>query len=293
MVLPGVARARLAAVSSILFDHGAQGVQEEDPPDARRAPRQPWDTGPEAPAPPTAWLTAWFDGLDDDAQRALAAALAEAGHAGELRVDAVPDEDWEHGWRRHFPVVALTPRTRVVPPWEPAAPGDLVIEPGQGFGTGQHVTTRQAATLLEPLLADAGTRATTVLDVGCGSGVLALLAARHGADAQGVDISPEAIENARDNAARNGLSVPFSTDDLDDLGPHDIVVANIHAEVLSALAPALWARAGRHLVLAGILADREQAVAAAFAPLHAASMHRVVEGEWVAWRLDRAPGADA
>jgi ribosomal protein L11 methyltransferase len=131
---------------------------------------------------------------------------------------------------------------------------------------------------------------TSVLDVGCGSGILALAAAHLGLEARGVDVDQHAVEEARENAERNGLSASFDTTPIAELElPADLVLANLHAEIMIPLAPDLVRLSRRLLVVCGILADREESVRGAFPTLTLAA--RETSGEWVClgYRVQSAP----
>jgi ribosomal protein L11 methyltransferase len=171
-------------------------------------------------------------------------------------------------------------------------PGALILEPGQGFGTGQHATTRLVLERLVCLLDHEGdaTPRSRVLDVGCGSGILALAAAHLGADAYGIDHDPFAVDGARSQATRNSLSVPFDTTPLSDVpGRWTIVLANLFADTIVELAESLMAKTEKHLILGGILADRERRVREVFDPRFG-QPDRVEDGEWVCLHY-RAPVA--
>jgi ribosomal protein L11 methyltransferase len=195
------------------------------------------------------------------------------------------DSDWMEAWKAAFGPTPLTPRWTVMPPWL-AASGQsadvLIINPGTGFGTGTHETTRLAAALLEEqVVAGAG-----LLDVGTGSGILALLGARLGASpVLGLDVDADALENAAENRALNGgddrikLSlVPVG--EVVDTFP--VVVANIIAPVLLELAPAIAARVARsgRLILSGLLADQVDEVSAAYRAQGFVELRRTAAGEW-------------
>lgn len=189
-------------------------------------------------------------------------AAAEVG--GEV-VDVGPGA-WLDAWRE-FAAPVRAGRVVVVPAWvEPPAtgPDDVVLEidPGRVFGHGGHPTTRL---LLEELDRRIG-GGEAVLDVGTGSGVLAVAAARLGAGrVVGIDIDPECVPVTLANAQRAGVDVEVSTTPLDEVGDRfDVVVANIGADVLKELAPQLQ-RVGRVLLLSGLLVDRIDDVAAAYA----------------------------
>lgn len=275
LVVDGLARRRFTGVSSALFSLGAAGVAEEGDDGIEPTPRQPWDVGPVSPPPTTVRLRAWFDDPSHDLR---AAAVARLPKTARPRWEPVVEEDWSTSWQAHFPTLRVGALT-VAPPWDPT-PDALIIEPGQGFGTGQHTTTRQVLERLVPRLSPMHPDL-RVLDVGCGSGILALAAAKLGAFAYGVDHDPVAVEDARSQAAANHLDVAFDTTPVEAIdGRWTVVVANLFAETLIALAPPLIARAEEDLILAGILADREEGVRRAFDP-HLGPPDRSVDGEWV------------
>lgn len=243
--------------------------------------RQVWDTV----APQGAvQLRAWFEDPNPEAVEAgLRAALGEISPSWE----PVADTDWGEAWKAEWkPLTVLgtdeAPRLVLAPPWD-APPGSLVIEPGQGFGTGRHPTTLAMLRALEDVCGDVE----TVLDVGCGSGILALVAARLGCVARGIDVEPAAVEEARANAARNGLSVAFESTRIDQLEEGaDLVLANMHAELLVSLAPDLIRLTRSRLILCGVLEDREPLVRTAFAELEPDG--REQSGRWVCLRYRRA-----
>jgi ribosomal protein L11 methyltransferase len=197
-----------------------------------------------------------------------------------------PPHDWEAEFRSGFRAERVSERITVAPPWD-APPGAVIIEPGQGFGTGAHETTRAALRALDRWCV--GCR--TVLDVGCGSGVLALAGARLGLRARGVDVEAAAVREARRAARVNGLRATFSTRPVASLvTPADLVVANLHAELIVALARPLRRLTRRRLILAGILADREALVTARFADWEL--LGRDVDGEWVCHVWAAEPGSE-
>jgi ribosomal protein L11 methyltransferase len=289
LVVDGLNRQFLDDVSSAMFSLGAAGVAEEGDRGVEPPTRQTWDDGPPETPSSTVRLRAWFESPDANIRAAAEACLP---HSVECRWETVPDEDWSTGWRVNFPVFRVG-RLVVAPPWE-EVPGSLILEPGQGFGTGQHATTRLVLERLVSLLdleGDATPRC-RVLDVGCGSGILSLAAAHLGADAYGIDNDPFAVEGARAEAARNHLSVPFDTTPLADVpGRWTIVLANLFADTIVDLADALIAKTEKHLILGGILADRERRVRDAF-DSRLGQPDRSQNGEWVCLHyrvLDRIP----
>ena len=197
------------------------------------------------------------------------------------------DEDHLDAWRTWAAPVRAGRHVVLQPPWAPAADlgaDDLLVlvDPGRAFGSGSHESTRLAVQALEAHLRP-GDR---VLDVGCGSGVLAVVAALLGAaSVRAVDVDPAALDATRANAAANGVADRVVVDGtaLAALpGGHDVVVANIGGSTLFDLAPELRARArpGGALVLSGILDDRADALAASFPGC--TELDRVHEAGWAA-----------
>ena len=180
---------------------------------------------------------------------------------------AVVEQDWVRLTQSQFDPVEITPTFWIVPTWHepPAAAQEVIrLDPGLAFGTGTHPTTRMCLRWIAAH-APQGQR---VLDYGCGSGILAIGAAKFGADPiVAVDIDPAAVESTRLNADANGVVLRTGLPDAVD-GHFDVVLANILATPLKVLAPLLCERvkAGGHLVLAGILARQEDELREAYAP---------------------------
>jgi ribosomal protein L11 methyltransferase len=216
---------------------------------------------------------------------------------GELQTHVVHEEDWAHAWKAYFPVLRVGRRLVIRPTWREheASPDDVVVsmDPGMAFGTGLHPTTRLCLAGLEPLADEGILDGARVLDVGCGSGVLAIAAVLLGAtSALGVDIDPVAIEATEANAARNDLTgrVTARVGSLPSGDPPvDVVLANLIAGVLVPLAPALLdeLRPGGTLLASGIFIDREAEVRAAFEATGLVVGARSAEGDWVALRAQR------
>lgn len=198
---------------------------------------------------------------DADAHALLAAAGAAIGldEVPAFSIETVEEQNWVQLTQSQFDPIRVSERLWIVPSWhespDPAAV-NLILDPGMAFGTGSHPTTRLCLEWLERTVsADC-----TVLDYGCGSGILAIAAARLGAGrVAGVDIDPQAVEAARANAERNGVTALFADSAQPVAGEYDLVVANILSNPLRVLAPAICAhvRSGGRLALSGIL--REQA----------------------------------
>jgi ribosomal protein L11 methyltransferase len=221
-----------------------------DPPDVDEVSGRLWLAGASAVAEEPGVLVAGFADRADAEQ-----AAAELG--GEV-ADVVPGV-WLDAWREYARPVAAG-RIVVVPAW--IEPITLHIDPGRVFGHGGHPTTRLLLEELDRRI----TGGESVLDVGTGSGVLAIAAARLGAGrVVGIDIDPECVPVTTANAEANGVTVEVSTTPLAEVeGTFDIVLANIGADVLVELAPLLQAKGGV-LLLSGLLVDRVDDVAAAYA----------------------------
>ncbi|HEX5823878.1 MAG TPA: 50S ribosomal protein L11 methyltransferase [Candidatus Limnocylindrales bacterium] len=234
------------------------------------------------------------------AERAVAVATEALGHLqafglrpiGELTTRLVHEADWAEAWKEHFPVMRIGRRLVIKPTWRRhrAAPDDVVLalDPGMAFGTGLHPTTRLCMSALEGLADRGAIDGARVLDVGCGSGILAIAAAKLGASSVlGVDTDPIAIDATVANADRNALagriaaregSLPTGED------PFDAVLANLIASVLVTLAPLLRdeLRPGGVLLSSGIFVDREAQVREAYGAVGLAVTGRTSEGEWLA-----------
>lgn len=180
--------------------------------------------------------------------------------------------DWAESWKRFFHVEKVSPRIVVRPSWEAyeAGPGERVItlDPGLSFGTGKHATTQACLRFLDALAAEDASR--SVLDMGCGSGILAVGARLLGfEDVRGFDNDPGCIGVSNENAAANGVAIPFEVDDLSHAhAPAGVVVANILAPVLIQFAPQVAGSVapgpGSRLVLSGILDEQYPSVRAAY-----------------------------
>ena len=261
------------------------------------------DEGLGARVDPTrpAIVRAYLPARDRAAADRAAAGVAEAlGHLqafglrpiGELRTRLVNEADWAEAWKAHFPVLRVGRRVVIRPTWRRhrrrADDVVLALDPGMAFGTGLHPSTRLCLASVEAL-ADRGVLAGgRVLDVGCGSGILAIAALKLGAaTAVGLDTDPIAVEATLANARRNAVarrlqvrqgSLPSAE------ASFDVVLANLIAGVLVPLASALRdeLRPGGSLLASGIFVDREREVAAAFKAAGLRVVGRSAEGDWVA-----------
>ncbi|MEO6059317.1 MAG: 50S ribosomal protein L11 methyltransferase, partial [Candidatus Limnocylindria bacterium] len=211
---------------------------------------------------------------------------------GELRVRSVDESNWAEAWKRDY-VPQRIGRVVIVPSWleEPIAPDEVALrlDPGMAFGTGLHPTTRGCLTLLQSI----SPMPARVLDVGSGSGILALAALRLGAQrADCLDTDPVAVESTLANAAANGLAdqllATAGTLPSHPAGePYPLVLANLVAAVLIELAEPLAAHvaAGGTLLASGIIEGRARDVLAALSSVGFVVEDRLDDGEWVSLRL--------
>lgn len=218
----------------------------------------------------------------------------------ETRMD---DENWANSWKQYYKPLPIGEKLLVCPSWEQApntARKVIRMDPGMAFGTGAHHTTRMCLELLEGLV----TPGCSVLDIGCGSGILALAAALLGAKRTTlVDIDPVAERVIQNNFAQNGMGGAdvYTGDILHDrslqeaiLGQYDIITANIVADVIIALAPVVtrYMHKGTHLIVSGIIGERAEEVLAALQEEGLTLRRRLftakdeaLETEWVAFDL--------
>ena len=272
-----VPEAAVEAVSDALIDSlGALSVSVEDA-DAGTDVERALFGEPGLPAPGPGWQRSRVLALFGDEAAATTAAtllLAQPGAAG-LSLQGlieVPDKDWVRITQAQFEPVAITPEFWIVPSWHeaPAAARRVIrLDPGLAFGTGTHPTTRMCLRWIAAQ-AEAGHGACLerVLDYGCGSGILAIGAALHGAKAvDAVDIDPAAVASTQANARANGVQIASGLPDRAE-GLYTTVLANILATPLKLLAPLLCSHLapGAPLVLAGILSRQTAELQDAYAP---------------------------
>jgi ribosomal protein L11 methyltransferase len=221
---------------------------------------------------------------DTDVSALIAACAANAGlgNPPAYGVEDVAEQNWVQLTQSQFEPIRVSERLWIVPSWHEAPDPNalvLVLDPGMAFGTGSHPTTRLCLEWLERTV----TPGVSLLDYGCGSGILAIAAAKLGAaEVLGVDIDLQAVTAARNNAERNTVSARFDDSARPLAGQFDIVVANILANPLKALAPAITAhvRRGGRLALSGILLEQAEDLIAIYAPYLPLSIADSREG-WV------------
>jgi ribosomal protein L11 methyltransferase len=231
---------------------------------------------------------------DDGAVRAAAIAALQAsldivGAVSEIKVRTFPDEDWTLSYRLHFKTTEISPRLVVVPTWEEHVPAEgqamLRMDPGMAFGTGNHATTRAC---LE-YIAESDAKS-SFLDVGCGSGILAVAAKLLGfGDVCGFDLDADAVQVAKETAAANGVDIPFFRGDLSghlqgnpEIPSADFVAANVLGPVLIRFADriASLVNKGGTIILSGILDELYPEVKAKYESLGFTERSSKLIGEW-------------
>lgn len=247
------------ALSDALMEHGALSVDlldaDADTPDEQAIFGEPGEP------PPGVWLhnrvSALFD-ADKDVAEILRQAAGDVGlsEIPTFRIETLADNDWVRLTQSQFDPIPISDRLWIVPTWHtPTNPDaiNIVLDPGLAFGTGSHPTTRLCLRWLDNNLQGGE----SVLDYGCGSGILAIAAIKLGAaSAVGVDVDAQAVTASRDNAAANSVeNVQFYLPNNAPKGSYDLVVANILTNPLRMLAPLLAGatRQGGQIVLSGIL----------------------------------------
>lgn len=288
------------AWADALLASGALSVDVSDP-QAGTDAETPLYGEPGEPADarwPRSRVVALFEGAIDT-ERALAGACRMLGSpAPPHETDRVAEQDWVRTTQAQFAPIRIAERLWIVPSWcQPVDAGavNLTLDPGLAFGTGSHPTTRLCLEWLVRELA----RGDSVLDYGCGSGILAIAAAKLGAGrVVGTDVDPQAIRASQANAMANDVAATFLLPDRLPAGlpgRFDIVVANILANPLRLLAPVLaaWARPGGRVVLSGVLKEQAEDVAAAYAQWFNIGVWKAGDDGWVALAGTRRESARA
>ncbi len=276
-------------VSDLLCSEGCIGVNVEE---------RKLDTfivpGPDEDVPESYTIRAYFPAEGDDVptpERIVDLLRSTLPELPADRIDAtrVFQEDWAEGWKQHFSALRFGPRLVVKPTWEewPAQKDEAVVslDPGMAFGTGSHETTRLCLQALADRF-EASPAPVAVLDVGTGSGILAIAAARLGATrVLGCEIDVDACRVARENVALNGVADRVEVTDraIEEIdGVFDLVIANIMAEENVRLAGELVARLAPQgqLILSGILGEKERFVRDGFIPCRLGEPEVRYENEW-------------
>jgi ribosomal protein L11 methyltransferase len=258
------------ALSEALLAHGALSVDmldaDADTPDEQAIFGEPGE--PTAAVWQHNLVNALFES-DADVAGVLQACCDELGLAAipDHNIETLEENDWVRITQAQFDPIRISQRLWIVPTWhEPADPAaiNIALDPGLAFGTGSHPTTRLCLRWLDDNIKGGE----TVLDYGCGSGILAIAAMKLGADsATGVDVDAQAVQASRDNAQANHVQADFHLPDGTALAQYDVVVANILTNPLRALAPLLagTTRSGGRIVLSGILAEQAEEVTRIYA----------------------------
>jgi ribosomal protein L11 methyltransferase len=278
-------------VSDALMEIDALAVSVEDA-DADTDAEHALFGEPGMPAPAAGWERSVVKALfpsEPEATEAATLILAQdwAADVHVQAIQAVPEQDWVRLTQSQFAPVEITPEFWIVPSWHEAPPQAqrvMRLDPGLAFGTGTHPTTRMCLRWI----ATHSQAWPRVLDYGCGSGILAIGAALHGAhDIDAVDIDPAAITSSRDNAIANGVTLNPGSPELA-RGEYPLVIANILASPLKLLAPLLCAHVapGGNLILAGILSRQAEELKAAYAPWLALEVSDEEDG-WILMTAQR------
>jgi len=212
---------------------------------------------------------------------------------GHVEYKEVDDQDWANSWKKYYKPFYIAPGIVIKPTWESyqSNQDDIVIEldPGMAFGTGTHETTRMCAVLLKKYVRCGD----TVFDVGCGSGILSIIAAKLGAkQVSAVDVDQVAVDITKENSVLNRVddvieAFKGSVGDIEKGKKARIIVANIIAKVIIDIAPLIpdYLEDDGYLLVSGIIRERRQEVAESYAKLGFTCMEVVEDGEWVAMAL--------
>lgn len=232
----------------------------------------------------------------EDAKKCLQAALSIVGVGAPVEVGEIADEDWKFAYRRHFKTEKIGRRLLVVPDWEveTISSGNdratLLLDPGLAFGTGKHETTRACLEYIDELSLE---HTGSFLDMGCGSGILSIAAAKLGfVPVVGFDVDQEAVDASVENAAKNDVRVDYFKYGLGakvkrDLGTADLVAANILGPLLIRFADEIAPCAPRRLIISGILTELYPEVLAAYVKRGFAEVSNKTFGEWTTGLLTR------
>ena len=238
---------------------------------------------------PLAEMRIYFE--EGDPRPALARALEIVGCEAEIKSEEVAEEDWRFSYRRHFKTELVSPHILVQPEWERLAV--IKFDPGLAFGTGRHETTKACLQYIDELApATNHEPRPSFLDMGCGSGILSIAAAKLGyAPVRGFDVDPDAVAASRENAAKNGVEAEFFRHALGGRGQGplesaDLVVANILGPLLIRFADEIVPCVKRRLVVSGILNELYPEVLAAYEARSFREVSRKTIGEWTTGLLE-------
>ena len=250
------------------------------------------------------------------AKGCLKSAMNIVGVKAEIESGEIPDEDWKLAYRRHFKIEEIGKRILIVPEWELDSVQAsfersehsnnrtiVHLDPGMAFGTGKHETTHACLEYIDELssgIRDQGSGIRSFLDMGCGSGILSIAAAKLGfSPVKGFDVDQEAVDASIENAEKNGVSVDYVkfalgrvTSEPQNLKtsntPYDLVAANILGPLLIRFADEIVPYVGRRLIISGILTDLYPEVLAAYEARGLKEVSRKTLGEWTTGLLTRS-----
>lgn len=231
-----------------------------------------------------------------EAEAALRAALSIVGTDSQLSTDDVPDQDWKFAYRRHFKTELVSPRILVQPDWEDVAV--IRFDPGMAFGTGKHETTKACLQYIDELASSLISSPSSLipnpsfLDMGCGSGILSIAAAKLGyGPVTGFDVDQEAVDASIENAEKNGAEIKFYKFALGrgEKGEkaYDVVAANILGPLLIRFADEIVPYVKRHIIISGILTELYPEVLSAYVSRGFEEVSRKTLGEWTTGLLVR------
>ena len=249
----------------------------------------------------------------EDAKSCLKSAMDIVGVDAPIETGDIPDEDWKLAYRRHFKIEEIGKRLVVVPEWEVQdfrrkTRDDkremIVLDPGMAFGTGKHETTHACLEYIDELAEkgrgkrEEGRDAKSFLDMGCGSGILSIAAAKLGfSPVKGFDVDQEAVDASIENAEKNGISVDYvkfalgrkqsASQTSRTSQTFDLVAANILGPLLIRFADEIVPYVGKHLIISGILTDLYPEVLAAYEARGLKEVSRKTLGEWTTGLLTR------
>ena len=233
----------------------------------------------------------------EDAKGCLKSAMDIVGVNAPIETGTIPDEDWKLAYRRHFKIEEIGKRLVTVPAWEKVPEGEripIVLDPGMAFGTGKHETTHACLEYIDELCP-----VESFLDMGCGSGILSIAAAKLGCKVvRGFDVDQEAVDASVENAEKNGVSVAYVKFALGRANSntqaskhpdtsYDLVAANILGPLLIRFADEIVPYVGKHLIISGILTDLYPEVLAAYEARGLRELSRKTLGEWTTGLLTR------
>jgi ribosomal protein L11 methyltransferase len=223
-----------------------------------------------------------------DPRAALEEALSVVGVEAEIKECEISDDDWRYAYRRHFKTELVSPRILVQPEWEELAV--IRFDPGMAFGTGKHETTKACLQFIDECAKDGG----SFLDMGCGSGILSIAAAKLGfSPVSGFDVDEVAVESSRENSAKNGVQAEFFRHALgggsgQELPRADLVAANILGPLLIRYADEIVPAVKSRIIVSGILDELYPEVLAAYEARGFVEVERRTLGEWTSALLKRA-----